>query len=104
MNVEEALKQEESTRNSGKTQQICIDRRFATNTKVLKAFADKGTLGDIYSAKASCLRRLGNPGGWFADKDRSGGGPLIDLGVHVIDVCWYLMGRPKVKSISGNVY
>src|SRR5690606_10372491 len=31
-------------------------------------------------------------------------GPLIDIGVHVIDLCWYLMGRPKVKSISGNTY
>ncbi len=104
MNVEEALKVEGAVRNSGKTLQVGFVRRFATNTKVLKSFVDNGTLGDIYYAKASCLRRLGNPGGWFADKDRSGGGPLIDLGVHVIDVCWYLMGRPKVKSISGNVY
>jgi predicted dehydrogenase len=61
-------------------------------------------LGEIYYAKASCLRRLGNPGGWFADLNRSGEGPLIDLGVHVIDLCWYLMGKPKVKSVSGNVY
>ena len=45
--------------------------------------------------KASCLRRLGNPGGWFSDKERSGGGPLIDLGVHIIDFCWYLMGKPE---------
>jgi predicted dehydrogenase len=70
----------------------------------LKRFIDTGELGDIYYAKASCLRRLGNPGGWFADKERSGGGPLIDLGVHAIDLCWYLMGRPKVKTISGNTY
>lgn len=104
MNVEEALKVEAAARNCEKTLQVGFVRRFATNTKVLKSFIDSGTLGDIYYAKASCLRRLGNPGGWFADKNRSGGGPLIDLGVHVIDVCWYLMGRPKVKSISGNVY
>jgi predicted dehydrogenase len=104
MNVDEALKVEAAVRKNEKTLQVGFVRRFATNTKVLKSFIDNGTLGDIYYAKASCLRRLGNPGGWFADKDRSGGGPLIDLGVHVIDVCWYLMGRPKVKSISGNVY
>ncbi len=55
-------------------------------------------------AKATCIRRLGNPGGWFSDVERSGGGPLIDIGVHVIDVLWYLMGCPKVKSISGNTY
>jgi predicted dehydrogenase len=104
MNVEEALRVEAAVQKNNKTLQVGFIRRFATNTKVLKSFIDNGTLGDIYYAKASCLRRLGNPGGWFADKDRSGGGPLIDLGVHLIDVCWYLMGRPKVKSISGNVY
>ncbi len=84
--------------------QIGYVRRFGTNTQVLKRFIDNGELGDIYYSKASCLRVLGNPGGWFADKERSGGGPLIDIGVHVIDLCWYLMGKPKVKSVSGNTY
>ncbi|MBW7460583.1 Gfo/Idh/MocA family oxidoreductase, partial [Paenibacillus sepulcri] len=79
-------------------------RRYASNTEVLRRFIDAGDLGEIYYAKASCLRRLGNPGGWFSDKERSGGGPIIDLGVHIIDVCWYLMGKPKVKSVSGNTY
>jgi predicted dehydrogenase len=104
MTVEEAKKIEEAVHRSGKLLQVGFVRRHATNTKILKQFIDAGDLGDIYYAKASCLRRLGNPGGWFADKERSGGGPLIDLGVHVIDICWYLMGRPKVKSISGNTY
>lgn len=104
MNVDEALKIEEAVHKYNKLLQVGFVRRFATNTKVLKAFIDNGKLGEIYYAKASCLRRLGNPGGWFADKERSGGGPLIDLGVHIIDICWYLMGRPKVKSITGNTY
>lgn len=81
MTVEEALKVEEAVRRSNKTLQVGFVRRFATNTKVLKSFIDSGKLGEIYNAKASCLRRLGNPGVLFADKDRSGGGPLIDLGV-----------------------
>lgn len=84
--------------------QVGYVRRFGTNTKVLKKFIDSGDLGEIYYSKASCIRVIGNPGGWFADKERSGGGPLIDLGVHVIDLCWYLMGKPKVKSVSGNTY
>ncbi|MFC4386652.1 Gfo/Idh/MocA family protein [Gracilibacillus marinus] len=84
--------------------QIGYVRRFGTNTQVLKRFIDNGELGEIYYSKASCLRVLGNPGGWFADQERSGGGPLIDIGVHVIDLCWYLMGKPKVKSVSGNTY
>lgn len=103
--VEEANKVEKAVQESnGKTLQVGFVRRFGTNTQVLKKFIDSGDLGEIYYAKASCIRALGNPGGWFSDKERSGGGPLIDLGVHVIDLCWYLMGKPKVKSISGNTY
>lgn len=104
MTVEEALQVEQAVRKSGKVLQVGFVRRYAANTQVLKKFLDAGDLGEIYYAKASCIRRLGNPGGWFADKKRSGGGPLIDLGVHVIDLCWYLMGKPKVKSVSGNTY
>jgi predicted dehydrogenase len=102
--VEEAIRVQEAVRKSNLVYQVGFVRRCASNTQTLKEFIDNGDLGEIYYAKASCLRRLGNPGGWFADIERSGGGPLIDLGVHIIDISWYLMGRPKVKSITGNVY
>lgn len=102
--VEEALRVEEAVRSSGKLLQVGFVRRYGGNTQILKQFIDAGELGGIYYAKASCLRRLGNPGGWFSDRSRSGGGPVIDLGVHIIDICWYLMGRPKVKSVSANTY
>lgn len=102
--VEEALRVEEAVKRNRKVLQVGFVRRYAPNTKVLKQFIDSGDLGEIYYAKASCIRRLGNPGGWFSDIERSGGGPLIDLGVHMIDISWYLMGKPKVKSISGNTY
>ncbi|GGG19505.1 Gfo/Idh/MocA family protein [Paenibacillus abyssi] len=102
--VEEALRVEEAVKKSGKLLQVGFVRRYAGNTQILKQYIDDSELGEIYYAKASCLRRLGNPGGWFSDQERSGGGPLIDLGVHMIDICWYLMGKPKVKSVSGNTY
>src|SRR5690606_27300142 len=84
--------------------QVGFVRRHAPNCQVLKSFIDAGDLGEIYYAKASCLRRAGNPGGWFADKEVSGGGPLLDIGIHVLDLCWYLMGSPKVVAVSGNTY
>lgn len=104
MTVEEALLIQAAVKRSGKTLQVGFVRRFGTNALVLQQFIEAGDLGEVYYAKASFLRRLGNPGGWFADKQLSGGGPLIDIGVHIIDLCWYMMGRPKVKSISGNTY
>lgn len=102
--VEEAMQVQRAVNRNNKVLQVGFVRRYAENTRTLQKFISSGELGEIYYAKASCLRRLGNPGGWFADIERSGGGPLIDLGVHIIDLCWYLMGKPKVKSISGNTY
>lgn len=60
--VDEALRVEAAVRNSGKTAQVGFVRRYASNTGIVKSFLDNGELGDIYYAKASCIRRLGNPG------------------------------------------
>jgi predicted dehydrogenase len=102
--VEEAKQVEQAVKNSGKVLQVGFVRRYAKNTKLVKSFLDNGDFGELYYAKASCIRRLGNPGGWFSDIERSGGGPLMDLGVHMIDICWYLMGKPKPVSVSGHTY
>lgn len=102
--VEEALEVQSAARKSNKVVQVGFVRRHNDNVKLLKSLIDKGEFGDIYYAKAGYLRILGNPGGWFSDRAKSGGGPLIDLGVHMIDICWYLMGRPRPVSVSGNTY
>ncbi|BBH24562.1 oxidoreductase [Paenibacillus baekrokdamisoli] len=102
--VEQALLMQDAVKRSGKLLQVGFVRRYDANVQMLRSFSEKGDFGEIYYAKASSIRRLGNPGGWFADVERSGGGPLIDIGVHMIDLCWYMMGRPKVKSVSGNTY
>ncbi len=102
--LDEALKIQEAVQKSGKTLQVGFVRRHADNAKLVKKYIDNGDFGEIYYGKASILRRLGNPGGWFSDRERSGGGPVIDLGVHIIDILWYLMGKPKVKSVSANTY
>ncbi|MGN7478329.1 Gfo/Idh/MocA family protein [Solibacillus silvestris] len=102
--MEEAYAIEAAVKRSNKILQVGYVRRFASNVGVLKKFIDAEELGELYYAKASCLRRLGNPGGWFSDISKSGGGPLMDLGVHMIDLCWYLMGKPKPISVTGNTY
>lgn len=102
--VEEALQVQRAVEDSGKILQIGFVRRYDANAQMLKSLTESGEFGEIYYAKATAFRRLGNPGGWFADIERSGGGPLIDIGVHVIDLCWYMMGRPKPVSVSANTY
>jgi len=76
--------------------------RFEGKHAALKRFADAGILGDVYYARTSALRRRGAPAwGAFLTKDLSGGGPLIDIGVHVLDLTLWLMGFPKPVSVSG---
>ncbi len=104
MNAEEAVAMKEAADKNGKLLMIGFVRRFGNDADILKKFIDEGTMGDVYFAKATYLRRNGFPGGWFGDKEYSGGGPLIDLGVHVIDLCRYLAGGPKPVSVYGVTY
>ncbi|HHV96388.1 MAG TPA: Gfo/Idh/MocA family oxidoreductase [Clostridiaceae bacterium] len=78
--------------------------RFRADSKVIKAFYDAGRFGEVYYARAVWLRRRGTPLGWFTDSSKSGGGPVIDIGVHIIDLAWYLMGKPKPISVSSVTY
>lgn len=102
LNAEEALKMKQVAERNNKLLMYGFVKRFANNTQVLKSFIDSKELGDIYYIKTGYLRRCGNPGGWFANKEISGGGPLIDLGVHIIDLSMFLMGKPKPVSVFGN--
>lgn len=100
----EAQRMQEAAQKSGKLLMIGFVRRYGNDCAILKDFIDNGFFGELYYAKATYLRRNGNPGGWFGDKSRSGGGPLIDLGVHVIDLVRYLMGNPKPVSVYGVTF
>ncbi|MCG7310998.1 Gfo/Idh/MocA family protein [Brachybacterium sp. ACRRE] len=102
--LEEAERIQEAAAGSDRVLQVGFVRRHAPNCQVLKSFIDAGDLGEIYYAKASCIRRAGNPGGWFADKGIAGGGPLLDIGIHVLDLCWYLMGSPTAVTVSGSTF
>ena len=102
--VEDAIAMKEAADKNGKLLQIGFVRRFGNDCKVLQDFISRDYFGEIYFAKAAYLRRNGNPMGWFGDKSRSGGGPLIDLGVHVIDLTRYLMGNPKPVSVFGVTF
>jgi predicted dehydrogenase len=85
---------------------VGFTHRYSSVAVAAKSFIDAGRLGKVYHAKANYYRRRGIPGlgGWFTTKALSGGGPLIDLGVHIIDLSTYLMGFPKPVRVSGKVY
>ena len=85
---------------------IAFTQRERGDVQALKRHVDEGNLGRIYHAKATWMRRNGIPGmgGWFTSKEMAGGGPLIDLGVHMIDMALYLMGEPEVETVSCATY
>ena len=101
MNAIEAKEMLDAAEKSGKLLMIGFVRRYGNDMEVLQDFIKTDFFGDFYYTKATYLRRNGCPGGWFADSARSGGGPLIDLGVHVIDFVRYALGNPKPISAYG---
>jgi len=104
MNAEEAQAMMDAAEKNNKLLMIGFVRRFGNDCAVLEDFINAGDFGEMYYAKATYTRRNGCPGGWFGDKSRSGGGPLIDLGVHVIDLVRFLMGKPMPVSVYGVTY
>lgn len=90
----------------GRVLKIAFNHRRRGDVQTLKRLVDEGALGHIYHGKATWMRRSGIPGmgGWFTTKEMAGGGPLIDLGVHVLDMALYLMGEPKVVSVTAATY
>ena len=104
MTVEQALEMQEAEKESGKVLMIGFVRRFGQNAQLVLDFANKGFFGDVNFAKIAVTRRCGCPLGWFANSKLSGGGPLLDNGVHLIDLVRYLTGKPLAVSCYAQTY
>ena len=103
----EGLSMVEAAERNDRVLQVMFNQRFRPDVQVMKRFIDEGGLGDIYHAKSRWLRRSGIPGRgrkWFVSQELAGGGPLIDLGVHMLDMGLYAMGEPQVTAVSGVTY
>ena len=87
---------------SGKILQIGLQNRFTVESRTLRKLCDEGFFGDIYYARAMSVRRRGVPGTpSFITKAISGGGPLIDIGVHILDALLWILGCPKPVEAFG---
>jgi len=106
MNSKEAEEILNTAKRTKKKFMVAFPQRFTPSGIFLKKMIDRGEFGEIYYAKASYLRRRGIPGlgGWFTTKKLSGGGPLIDVGVHILDKVYWLMGAPEPVSVSGATF
>ncbi|MCH2140046.1 MAG: Gfo/Idh/MocA family oxidoreductase [Phycisphaerales bacterium] len=92
----------EARDRTGRSLQVGFVCRFAATVQAAMQYLAADRLGSIYQARAVMLRRRGIPGlgRWFTDRERSGGGVMIDLGPHLVDLMLHLCGRPAVQRVS----
>ncbi|MDY7011219.1 MAG: Gfo/Idh/MocA family oxidoreductase [Planctomycetota bacterium] len=105
MNARQAQTMIDAAGKARKKLMIALNNRFRSDTQFLKKIIEAGKIGKPYYARSLSIRRRGVPSwGVFGQKKLQGGGPLIDIGVHMIDMTWYLMGCPRPVSVSGKTY
>jgi predicted dehydrogenase len=106
MSAAEGQQIADAAAKAGKNCMVGQVNRFRSDSQYLKKQILAGELGNVYYAHTGWLRKRGIPGygGWFTTKELSGGGPLIDIGVHMLDIAWWLCGSPKPVSVTGATY
>ena len=101
LSVKEAKQIDSAAVKYGKVVVYAMQRRFGAGEQATRQALEKGYAGDIKHARVAWMRTRGVPGGtgWYTDRTRSGGGALIDLGTHMLDLAWYLMGSPAPLTV-----
>ena len=95
----------ECAKRTGKTLTIGYQNRFRPDSLYLKKCCEAGDLGEVYYARAHAIRRRAVPTwGVFLDEENQGGGPLIDIGTHALDLTLWEMNNYEVESVMGSVY
>lgn len=101
----DALAMVEAAEKSGKNFTVGYQNRWRSEIQTLKGACAAGQLGEIYFAKAHAIRRKAVPTwGVFQDKAKQGGGPLIDIGTHALDLTLWMMDNWRPRLVSGSVF
>lgn len=101
LNAAETKKIAAAAARYGKTVLYAMQRRFGGNEQAAAQALAKSYAGNVFHARASWTRTRGVPSGtgWYADRAKSGGGAMIDLGLHMLDLAWSLLGQPKPLTV-----
>ena len=95
----------DTAKETGKILTVGYQSRYRSDAQYLKAACSEGELGEIYFAKAHALRRRAVPTwGVFLDAEKQGGGPLIDIGTHALDLTLWMMDNYEPASVTGSTY
>lgn len=105
LNYREAKKMYQTAEKTGRKLSVSYQNRFKAENQLFKEIVESGRLGKIYYAKSLALRRRGVPTwGYFLDKEIQGGGPLIDIGTHSLDLTLWLLDNYRPKIVLASVF
>jgi len=105
MSPKECEKMIEAAKKNKKKLSVGFQYRYHPNTEFITKARDEGEFGKLMYVRCQALRRRGIPNwGVFGQKHLQGGGPMIDIGVHVIEMAHYAMGSPKPVAATGNTW
>ncbi|MCZ8516417.1 Gfo/Idh/MocA family oxidoreductase [Paenibacillus filicis] len=101
----DARRMVEAAKRTGKKLTIGYNNRFRADSRFMKQICQDGELGEIYYAKAHAIRRRAVPTwGVFLDEEKQGGGPLIDIGTHALDLTLWVMNNYEPKVVLGTAF
>lgn len=100
----DAKRMMETAQTCGKLLMYGLVFRFSPKHAMIRDLRDQGLFGDFYYGKAGVVRRCGAPGGWFGRRALAGGGPLMDLGPHIIDLAMLVMGNFEPVSVFARTF
>ncbi len=103
LNADEVRECVAASEKAGKVLMYALVCRFRNQSQYLKNYIASGKMGNIVSVDIERTSRCSAIGGWFMTKSRAGGGVMFDVGVHELDLMLYMMGYPKIKSVTGSV-
>jgi len=100
----EALAIAEASREQKRKVMVGMNHRFRPDSMILRSFLEGKELGKIFYAKAGWLRRRTSDSKWILQKEKSGGGVFIDLGVVMLDMTLWMLGYPEVHRVNASTY
>lgn len=101
---EEAHRIVASAKKNQRKLMVGMNNRFRPDSMILKSMIQGGELGKIFYAKAGWLRKLKSSNPWLTRKEQSGGGVVLDLGIVMFDLAFWLMGFPEAKEVLASNY
>ncbi len=100
----EARDMVEAATKHGRKLMVGMNNRFRPDTMILKTFIDNEELGDIFYIKSGWLKQQSSTSIWHTQKEKSGGGVFLDMGIVMLDMALWLLNYPNVASVTASIY